>query len=302
MRKISVAIALVALICGGNAAAGQSGSIPGRDLLAYPIGLLAEPASLPGAIGIGLYNPAAASLPEKAKWRLSVAAMNTPADIGASAQAFGVATTVRGATLSASVVRASVGGLVRTDSDPLTIANDVPYSTLLASVGAAHEFRKHVHAGVALRGRWGRLDLDRRAGAAVDVGVVAEHLQLLDARVGAAAFLAHTGQAAADPPTWLASTDARLAGRDTARTIRVGASASATARRPSEQFAFVSARFDRWEMRVGSARTTAYGSTNTRLRLGVAVRHAGYIVGVSREESPSGLAPSYQFVLSSVIP
>ena len=38
-------------------------------------------------------------------------------------------------------------------------------------------------------------------------------------------------------------------------------------------------------------RTQIYGSSNLRLRLGVAVRHAGYALGVSREESANGLAP-----------
>jgi hypothetical protein len=68
-----------------------------------------------------------------------------------------------------------------------------------------------------------------------------------------------------------------------------------------EQFLFAEGRLGRWEARVGPVRTDIYGGSNTRWRMGLSVRHAGYLVGVSREESPSGLGPSYQFVLRSVL-
>ncbi|MDA1082336.1 MAG: hypothetical protein O2973_11810 [Gemmatimonadetes bacterium] len=61
-------------------------------------------------------------------------------------------------------------------------------------------------------------------------------------------------------------------------------------------------RYRAWEVRAGPVRTTAYGTTNVRSRLAVAVRYARYSVGLSREESAAGLTPSYQFILSSTIP
>jgi len=48
--------------------------------------------------------------------------------------------------------------------------------------------------------------------------------------------------------------------------------------------------------------TSIYAAANWRGRLGIGVRHAGYAVGVSREESASGLAPTYHFSLGAVFP
>ena len=280
----------------------QATAIPGRDLLGFPVGLIAEPAALPGLMGVGLFNPAAALLPAGAKWRIAAGAMSTPADVGASAQAFGASTAWRGATVTTSVVRAGVGGLVRTDSDPLTVQNDVVYSTLVASLGVAMRPREHVTVGFALRARSGQMDFDSRSGVALDAGVVAEHLTSLDARIGASSYLLNPWAGPDDAATWILGADARVAGTDSTRTLRAGVSANSTHRRPSEQFAFASVRYGAWEIRGGPVRTVAYGATNIRSRLAVAVRYAGYMVGVSREESPSGLTPSYQVALSSVVP
>src|ERR1035437_3617345 len=46
------------------AAWGQSGEIPGRDLLTFPVGLTAEAPALGTTAGTGLWNPATALLPE----------------------------------------------------------------------------------------------------------------------------------------------------------------------------------------------------------------------------------------------
>lgn len=298
-RIIRNTLALGALL--PSWASGQSASVPGRDLLAYPVGLVAEAGALPGVLGLGTYNPAAAWLPDGMRWRLAAGSMNTAADAGASAQTFGASARWRGSTLTFSVTRAGVAGLVRTDSDPLTIQDDIAYYTLVASLGVAYRWSPHVTWGAATRLWTGRIDTDARSRAALDVGVVADHLTRFDARIGASSFLFSPGGGTANPPTWLAAGDARVVGRDSLRETRVGVSVSTTSGRPSEQFLYSSLRFGIWEVRGGPVRTVAYGSSNLRSRLAVAARYSGYSVGLAREETPSGLAPTYQFVLSSVL-
>lgn len=281
---------------------GQSGAIPGRDLLAYPIGLASESAALPGILGVGLFNPAGATLTVSDGWRLAAAAMSTPSDIGASANSFAVARAWRGTTFTVSVLRAAVDGLVRTDADPLTVGNDVTYATSLASVGASRRVWPHLALGVALRRREGQLDVDRGSGIAADAGIVADHLTRLDARIGVSTFLLTPFRRNEEPPTVVVGGDARVAGRDSLQSVRAGLSFATTSGRTSEQFAFVGARYNAWELRGGVAHTDAYGATNLRGRVAVAVHYGRYIVGVAREGSPADLGASYQFVLSSRLP
>src|SRR5579862_3580064 len=113
------------------AAGGQATAVPGRDLLSFPIGLTAEPAALGVLAGNGLWNPATIYLSDSSRWRLSAASMSAPADIAASAQVGSLATRWRGTTVAVTVAHASVSGLLRTDTDPLAIGNDVTYSTLV---------------------------------------------------------------------------------------------------------------------------------------------------------------------------
>ncbi|HVZ49084.1 MAG TPA: hypothetical protein VG916_09890 [Gemmatimonadaceae bacterium] len=299
MRNRNLYNALAIAAASASMAAAQSVSVPGRDLLAYPVGLIAESGALPNMLGLGTYNPAAAWLPDGARWRLAAGSMNTAQDAGASAQTFGASARWRAATISLAVTRAGVAGLVRTDSDPLTVEDDIAYYTLVTSLGVAYRASPHVTLGAATRYWSGRLDTDARSRAVVDVGAVVDHLTRFDARVGASTFLFSPGGGAANPPTWLAAADARVAGRDSLREVRVGVSTSTTAGRPSEDFVYGSARIGIWELRGGPVRTTAYGASNLRGRLALAVHYAGYAVGLAREETPSGLAPTYQFVLSS---
>lgn len=297
---LGLAVAVSAGAIGAPSAAAQPTAVPGRDLLAFPLGLLAEPGALPSMLGLGLRNPAATTLPDSARWQVAIGAMNTPADIGASGQLLGASGRWRGATVTLSLAHAGVAGLVRTESDPLTRENDIPYYTSVMSLSVARALGPHLTWGAALRLHSGQIDATSRMRVAMDAGFVANHLTRLDARIGASTFLLSPGAGADEPPTWLVGGDARVAGSSDAREIRVGASSEATAQRPSEQFAFASIRFGLWEARGGPVRSVAYGSENFRARLAVAVHFGGYAVGIAREESPSGLAPTYQFILRSL--
>jgi hypothetical protein len=227
--------------------------------------------------------------------------MSTPSDAGASGQLGGVSTHWRGNTITVSIVRASVSGLVRTDSDPLTIGDAVPYFTLVGSVGAARRVAPHLTVGAAARVHAGRIDQESVTRAAFDGGFVADGLTRMDIRIAASSYLLTGDRATGGDPTLFAAVDARVLRRDPRMELRVGMSAAANAERPSEQYAFASLRVGPWDVRGGPVRTTAYGDSNVRHRLGVALRYGGYALGLARESSPNGLGPTYQFVLRSVL-
>src|ERR1017187_6607560 len=152
------------------AAWGQSGEIPGRDLLTFPIGLMAEAPALGTTAGTGLWNPATALLPDGYHWRLSVAAMNAPADIAVSAQLFSVSGEWRSTTVGLSVTRAAVSDIVRTDTDPQSIGNPIAYGTTVISLVAARRLTPALIVGVAVRERSGSLDDVSRMGVSAGGG------------------------------------------------------------------------------------------------------------------------------------
>jgi hypothetical protein len=199
-----------------------------------------------------------------------------------------------------SLLHATVGNLLRTDTDPQSLGAEIPYSTVVLSASLARRFTPNFSVGIAYRNRTGTLDNVSRTASSVDVGVVLDHLTALDLKVGASTFLAG-GKPDVEHTSFLVAADVRLAGNDTAQTVRVGYSIQSAKGLMTETFAYVTARYGIWEARGGPVRTEIFGGTNTRLRLGLAVHYAGYTVGVAREESAGGLAPTYQFSLSTLL-
>ena len=279
----------------------QSSEIPGRELLRFPVGLIAEPAALPGIFNGGFWNPAAGLLANGATWRLSAGAMSTPSDVSVKADAGAITGLWRGSSITLSVVRASVAGVVRTDSDPLALAYDLQYSTIVTSVGVARALRPNIAWGVATRLRTGQIDLDRGRALSIDGGIIADHLTRFDARIGASTFLASPWSNGKEHTSFIVGADARIALVDSTRFGRAGVSTTTTLGGDAEQFVYASGRYLAWEIRGGPVRTAINGAENYRARMAIAVHYGGYAVGVAREGSPGGLGPSYQFVLSSVL-
>lgn len=298
MWRKAFAVVLTLPVC----AAAQSSAIPGRDLLTFPIGLVVEAPATGGVSGAGIWNPAATELADSNRWRLSVGSMNAPTDVAVTAQFFAVSHAWLGTTYTASMTRANVGKLLRTDTDPLTIGDEIQYQTVLLSLQASRRLLPHLVAGIAVRSRNGRLDDVSRTSTSVDVGVVADHLTPLDLRVGASSFLLSPSAMSRETASLLAGVDARVIARDTSHTIRAGYSFQRANGLYTEHFVYGSGRWDKLEVRVGTAETAIYQQTNWRMRFGVVFHHGGYLVGVAREETPNGFAPSYQFTLSSVFP
>lgn len=279
----------------------QAGAIPGRDLLAFPLSLSAEPATLGTLTGNGLWNPATICLPDGGRWRLSAASMSAPTDISVSAQVGSIAGLWRGTTFAVTVARAAVNGLLRTDSDPQAVGSDIAYSTLVISVLSARRLTPHLVGGIALRSRNGQLDEVNRTGFSIDAGVFAEHLTALDARLGASTFLLSPWAGSRERPSWLLGADARLVGADSARTLRAGYAFQSTQGLSTEHYVFAAARWGPFEARGGPVHTEIFGASNWRARLGIAVRRRGYAIGIAREESVNGLERTIHFSLSAVL-
>jgi hypothetical protein len=281
-------------------ASSQAAAIPGRDLLIFPIGLTAEAPALATQSGSGIWNPATTLLADGNRWRIAAASLSTPADVAVSAQLATAAATWKGTTIGVTLLRASVGNILRTDTDPQSIGDEIPYSTVVLSASLARRFSPNFAIGIAYRNRTGTLDNVSRTASSVDIGIVLDHLTALDLKLGAATFLAG-GKPEVEHPSLLLAADVRVVGTDTAKTVRAGYSVQSAKGLMTENFAYATARYGIWEARGGPVRTEIFGGTNTRLRLGLAVHYTGYVVGVAREESAGGLAPTYQFSLSTLL-
>lgn len=276
-------------------------AVPARDLWEFPLGAVFEPAALAVEPGLGLWNPASMALKAGERIRLGVASLASGSDQGVDGKLFGA--TLRrssGVTLGLSVARASVTGLVRTDSDPQTIGDDIQYNTTLVSFGAAREIIPHVTAGASVRYRNGRADVDKGSAVSADLGVILDELPWNHARVAISSFLWRPGREIEDRPALLVAADARVMGRTAQREARLGYSFNGVNRGAREQGPYFSGHLDHLEMRAGWFQTAAGARSVSRIRSGLAFHYGRYVVGIAREEGADGLGPVYQFSLSSL--
>ncbi|HEV7992411.1 MAG TPA: hypothetical protein VGP25_11345 [Gemmatimonadaceae bacterium] len=289
------AVAALAVFAPLRRATGQQ--VPGRDLFQFPIGTLAEPAALASAAGGGFWNPATAALDSGNKLLLSATALNTPIEQAVSAQLGTVAYRVSShVTAGLQAAQASVQDLLRTDTDPQSLPGEIPYrSTVVSAIGAATYGPATL--GVALRRRSGEVDIISGHATSVDIGGIIDRPAGLPIRLGASTFLQSiTGTG--DRVTLLGAAEGLLPVH--VADVRAGLAYQRDRDAGSETFAFTSARTRMFDLRGGIARQSAFGFTTTRLRLGLGLRYARYLVGVSRDEGTAGLGSTYQFLLTTV--
>ena len=273
--------------------------VPGRDLLQYPLGTLAESPALATETGDGFQNPAAIRLSDGTSIRGTVVALNTGTDRGISAQLAAIAVRLpQRITVGFSAARAAITGIGHTVSDPTPIGRDVPYGTLVLSLTGARESLDHVTSGVSVRYRTGEVDGVRRSTFGLDGGVVAEQLFGKDVRVGVSSFLWGPGAGDTRDATFSGAADAKVVGPDSTRQARLGYSYTFSDASSGGHYVFASGRYSRWIGRIGVAHTSAFGNTDTTLRVALGVRYARYTVGLAREDSAGGFEPTYQFALS----
>ncbi len=297
MRCLNFAAAVAIL----PIAASEAQRFPGRDLLDFPIGTLAEAPALALDSGDGFQNPAAIRLAEGTRARGTAIALNTGTDRGVSSQLIAVAANVPGRfTVGLSAVHAGISGIAETADDPQPIGDDIPYSTFVVSLTGARESTRHITSGVALRYRTGEVDGVNRSTFGLDGGLLVDRLFGLDARFGISSFMWGPGAGEGSDASYTGAVDSRVIGADSTRQARLGYSYTAGEGAAGGHYVFATGRYSRWIARVGVARTSAFGASDTSIRLALILRYARYTVGLSREESAGGFDPTYQFVLSGV--
>ena len=291
-------------LCGLAASLGaaslEAQSVPARDLWEFPLGAILQPAALSTEPAGGLWNPAAHGLKTGERIRLGVTSLSASSDQGVGGQMLGIIFRQRdNRTFGISVARSAIEGVVRTDFDPQAIG-EVPYSSLIVSATATRQVLPNIDVGLGIRWREGRVDEEVRHALAADLGLVATHLPLRDARIGVSSFLWRPGREIEDRPSVLVAVDASVYAKGT-NEFRAGYSYHAVNRGAREYGPYMLTRLDRFEANVAVLAITSFGRRVNRIRSGVALRYASYLVGVGREEGISGLGPLYQFTLSSTV-
>lgn len=290
--------AFVALLGAPLAAWGQQ--VPGRDLLDFPLGTLAD-APVLAREGFAIWNPALVEVSGSARVRGALGAVDTPQDVGASLIGVRLAARLpRGITAALSAVRGEVDGIARTIDSPASIGGDLAYGSAMYSVGASRRHRA-VSVGVALRYRTGTIGGESGRGARADAGVHADSLFGLPIRAAAATFLWQPANASADQSAFAGGIDGDVftLGNTTAR---LGYALTLWPQGANEHYGLTSIAAGSWEGTAGLARRSRMGEVEWSMRLGVAVRHSRYRVGLAREGMRDGLGGIYQFILSTELP
>jgi hypothetical protein len=275
-------------------------AIPGRDLLRFPIGSMDRAPALGSGLGDGFGNPAAVAVLDTATMHVGIAALQTASQQGVTMQLGALAARLpERIVLTASFARAAVSGLVRTETDPQSLGDEIAYGTQLYSVGMAKRIVGPIALGAALRYRRGELDVSTRGELGADFGVLASHLPIRDLSIGVGTFLWRPGRSLDQSTAINIAGDIRLAGATALREMRGGYSSSAIVSGAREEFIFLHGRYGIWEGRGGLARDIVHGTHPWRTRLGLTVNVAPYAVGIAREENGADLEAIYQFTLSA---
>ncbi len=291
-------VALASLVVTSATAAQQ---VPGRDLLDFPLGLLAEAPALSTQMASGLWNPATSALTGNRTLDFGLAGLTTPQEQGVRLEMAGIAYRIRPRlTASLSFAQASVADILRTDTDPQSLGGEIPYGTTLVSAGLSAA-RGGTSVGVAARYRWGALDTDRSGVPSVDAGAVVDRVAGTPLRVALSTFLLSPVRSKEDA-TLLAAVDVPVLRQDTTLEVRAGYSRSQTERRGHEDYAFATSTYHQLNLSGGLAQSTIFGHVNRRMRLGFGLHYAGYTVAIGRDDGAAGFPASYQFLFTRVFP
>jgi hypothetical protein len=302
MRHLCFVASLGAVLAVAPSPAAAQRAVPGRDLLDFPVGALAEAPALATEAAGGLYNPAAILLGAAGRLRGSVTHVNAPGDRGLTGELLGLEWRPGPARAFAfTAARAAVQDIPRTSDGPTTDMGSVAYDTYVVSAGGAARVLRHVAVGAAVRLRTGRVDTTHASVLGGDAGIVVDGLLgRHDLRLGASSYLWRPDARFDDRPIALGGADLRVVGRAVTREVRLGGSYLASRGGEAEGYGYVSGRLRNVEARAGVARAERGGYTDTRTRLGLGLRYARLLVSVAREESASDFGSLYQFTLSSI--
>ena len=294
-RFIFAALASVGLT---NAAAAQE--VPGRDLLDFPLGVLAEARALSSQMPGGLWNPAAAVLSPSDRGALGFAGITTPQEQGVRLEMVAAEYRVRpSVTASLSFADASVSDIFKTETDPQSLGAGVPYGTSLLSGGLAWR-RANLSVGAAARYRWASLDSEHSGVMSFDGGAILDGEARVPLRVALSTVLLSPSRHREAAP-YLAAADLPIARRDSTFVLRGGYSISHTEGRGGEEYAFATSSYRVFDASAGVSQSTMYGNMDRRVRLGFGLHYAAYTVAIGREDGAAGIGASYQFLFTRVI-
>ena len=273
--------------------------VPGRDLLEFPLGTLAGAPALTRQLAGGLWNPSSNLLGPADRLELGFAALTTPYEQGVESRLLTGAFRLRaGLTGSLSFAQASVGDILKTETDPQSFGDEIPYSTMILSAGLAKR-RGVVALGVAARYRWGTLDTTAAGAASIDAGVTLERTLGTPVRLAASTFL-FSPTRDVEAATYLVAADVPLLRSDTLWTVRAGASFQHTEGHGHESYFFSAAAYRGVDATVGMSRSQVFGNVSRRLRVGLGLRYAKYRVAYAREDGAAGIGASNQFLITTV--
>src|SRR5262249_38276469 len=282
--------------------------VPARDLLEFPLGLLADAPALSTRMPASLWNPASRAADSSTRAAIGLAGLTTPQNQGAQLGMVGAEYRIRpGLSAALSFAQASVSDIIHTETDPQSIGGEIPYGTSLASAGLAMTRRHSTFgvwsAGLAARYRWATVDQNNGGALSLDGGFIVDRILGTPLRGAASTFLlsARSDEAATfmagggAPRFWGACSPLRRGGLPL---VRAGYSASVTQARGRDDYVFTSVDYRWLNVTGGFDWTTAFGDQDRRLRLAVGLRYASYVVAVGREDGAAGLGANYQFLVS----
>jgi hypothetical protein len=295
-RKVFAAIVSVVLL--GSRGAGAQ-RVAARDLLEFPLGILAEAPPLSEQMTGGLWNPASAMLRPATRASFGVAGLTTPQDVGVKLEMIAASYRLKpNLTGTVSVAEASVSDILRTDTNPQSEGTEVPYGTTVVSAGLATVY-KTATVGLSTRYRWGNADTDRSSAFDVDAGAVVDGVARTPIRVAISTFLLSPSGGA--DASYLAAADVPVFKRDSTVIVRGGFSMTTTQRRGNERYAFGTATYRGVDLSTGMSTVHQFGNSSRRWRLGFGLHYAGYTVAIGREDGGAGFGGSYQFLLTRAV-
>lgn len=299
-----LAFAAFASVIVSTSAAAQK--VPARDLLEFPLGLMADAPSLSNHMPASLWNPASRAMTPASRGVIGVAGLTTPQAQGVQLDMIAAEYRVRpSVSFGLSFAQASVSDILRTAGDPLSLGGEIPYGTNIVSAGVAATDRPSKFgtwsAGVAARYRWATVDDSRGGAVSTDAGVIVDRLFGTPVRGAASTFLFSPNRSL-DATTYMLAVDAPVLRRDSTATVRLGYSLSQTPSHGRDDYWFTSV--DRRWLNVsgGLDWSTAFGDRARRLRLGIGLRYSTYVVAFAREEGSAGLGANYQFLVTRTFP
>ena len=270
--------------------------VPARDLLDFPLGLSAEAAGLSSRMPAALWNPAATALPREYRSEFGFAGLATPQDQGVQLDMIGASYRIRRITAALSYVQAGVSDIIRTESDPQSLAGEISYGTTMISGGAAGTWGDF-SIGTAARYRRGTLDAANRTAFSVDGGLIVNRVAHTPARLSLSTFLFSPWKSR-EATTYLIAADAPVVHRDSTFELLAGYSWAQTESRGHDQYISANAAYRRFEAGVGVLQSTFFGETARRVRLGLGLHYADYKLSLAREEGAGAFGASYQFVFT----